>query len=144
MLTIDPEMRPASRLALIVTLSALVALAAAPAARAQNPAVTISVDTARDRRPISPEIYGVAFATTAQLADLNVPLNHWVGNHTSRYNWQLNADNGAADRYFERIGYTSGAPGAEFDAFVQATRDGGARADRAIGRTRRWSRGWHR
>ena len=78
-------------------LAALTVLAAAGAARAQNAAVTISVDASRDRRPINPEIYGVAHASGAELADLNVPLNRWGGNNTSRYNWQLNADNRGND-----------------------------------------------
>ena len=46
-----------------------------------------------NRKAINPAIYGVAYATTAQLQDLNAPLHRYGGNNTSRYNWQLNADN---------------------------------------------------
>ena len=60
---------------------------------AQNPSITVRIDAAANRRPISPNIYGVAHASTAQLNDLNTPLNRNGGNNTSRYNWQLNADN---------------------------------------------------
>ncbi len=60
---------------------------------AQNAAVTIAVDANASRRAINPNIYGVAHATTAQLNDLNSPLNRNGGNNTTRYNWQLNADN---------------------------------------------------
>src|SRR5687768_1530868 len=51
--------------------------------------VSILVNAAANRHPISPEIYGVAFATAAQLMDLNVSLNRNGGNATSRYNWLL-------------------------------------------------------
>ena len=42
--------------------------------------------------------------STAQLNDLNSPLNRNGGNNTTRYNWQLNADNRGNDWYFESIG----------------------------------------
>jgi hypothetical protein len=58
---------------------------------AQNPAVTVNVDVAANRRLIDPNIYGVAHATSSQLADLNSPLNRNGGNNTTRCNWQLNA-----------------------------------------------------
>src|SRR5580700_6139135 len=58
---------------------------------------TITVDANANRHPISPLIYGVAFGTTAQLTDLNAPLNRSGGNATTRYNWQLNASNHAND-----------------------------------------------
>ena len=68
-------------------------------AQAQNPPVTISVDANANRRPIDPNIYGVAHASTAELNDLNSPLNRNGGNNTTRYNWQLNADNRGNDWY---------------------------------------------
>ena len=73
-------------------------------AHAQNPPVTITVDANLNRHPINPNIYGVAHATTAELNDLNSPLNRNGGNNTTRYNWQLNADNRGNDWYFESIG----------------------------------------
>lgn len=69
----------------------------APAALAQNPAVTVNVDVSAARHPISPDIYGVAHASTSALTGLNAPLNRWGGNNTTRYNWQINADNRAND-----------------------------------------------
>ena len=95
---------------------------------AQNPTANIAVDAALNRRPIDPRIYGLAYATTAQLSDLNVPLNRYGGNNTSRYNWQLNADNRANDWYYESIGETSATAGARGDAFISSTQAGGARA----------------
>ena len=73
--------------------STILCLLAGSVALAQNPAVTISVDAAANRHPINPNVYGVAYGTAATLSDLNAPLNRYGGNNTSRYNWQLNADN---------------------------------------------------
>jgi hypothetical protein len=64
-------------------------------------AVKIAVDANLNRRAINPQIYGVAHATTAQLLELNAPLNRSGGNNTSRYNWQQNADNRGSDFYLK-------------------------------------------
>lgn len=87
--------------------------------------VTINVDAMLNRRPINPLIYGTAYATTAQLLDLNAPLNRQGGNNTSRYNWQLNADNRANDFYFESIPFANVA-GEVGDTFVQDSKNGNA------------------
>ena len=71
----------------------------------------MTVDVGANRRAINPAIYGVAYATTAQLQDLNAPLHRYGGNNTSRYNWQLNADNRGADWYFQSIAESSATPG---------------------------------
>lgn len=88
--------------------------------------VTISVDVNRDRKPIDPRIYGLAYATSAQASDLNATLNRRGGNPTSRYNWTLNADNRGVDWFFESLAYPSATANGEIDAFVQASRTGGA------------------
>ena len=62
--------------------------------------VAVTVDPALDRRPISDLVYGVNFATPAQLAAVGYTLNRWGGNRTTRYNWQLDVDNSANDWYF--------------------------------------------
>ena len=93
---------------------------------AQSSVVTITVDAGANRRPINPAIYGVAYATTAQLQDLNAPLHRYGGNNTSRYNWQLNADNRGADWYFESIAESSATPGQRGDDFVLASQAGNA------------------
>ena len=59
----------------------------------QNPAVTVNIDANANRHSINPQIYGINYGTTSTLADLNSPLNRLGGNNTSRYNWQVNADN---------------------------------------------------
>jgi hypothetical protein len=99
-----------------------------PSVQAQNPPVTVSVDANANRRAINPLIYGVAHADTASLADLNCPLNRSGGNNTSRYNWQLNADNRGSDWYFESLGYASATPGEVGDTFVSTSKSAGAQA----------------
>lgn len=93
---------------------------------AENPAVTLSVDVNANRHAINPNVYGLAYATTQQLKDLNVPLNRSGGNNTSRYNWQINADNRGEDWYFENIPEASSVPGERGDTFIASTRAGGA------------------
>ena len=96
-------------------------------AYAQNPAVTVTVDANANRRTINPLICGVAHADTATLADLNSPLNRCGGNNTSRYNWELNADNRGSDWYFESLAYSSATPGEVGDTFVGASKSAGAK-----------------
>ena len=98
------------------------------AAQAQNPAANLIVDVNANRRAINPNVYGLAFATTAQLQDLNVPLNRYGGNNTSRYNWQINGDNRGQDWYFESLGDTSAVAGERGNTFITNTRAGGAQA----------------
>jgi hypothetical protein len=100
----------------------------APDAFAQNTSVTINVDAGLNRHAISPLIYGLAFASTAQLADLNCPLNRSGGNATTRYNWQLNATNHADDWYYESIAEASAVAGESGDTFVSDTKAAGAQA----------------
>lgn len=92
----------------------------------QTTTANVSVDVNGARRTISPDIYGVAWATSAELNDLNVPLNRHGGNTTTRYNWQQNAANHGFDWYFESIARASATPGAEADDFITTTRAGGA------------------
>ncbi|HLJ49266.1 MAG TPA: glycoside hydrolase family 44 protein [Bryobacteraceae bacterium] len=102
------------------------AWAGAGSALGQNPAVTVSVDAAANRRAINPNVYGVAFGDSGTLADLNAPLNRYGGNNTSRYNWTLNADNRDADYFFESIGDTNSVAGERGDTFITTSRAGGA------------------
>jgi hypothetical protein len=98
-------------------------------ARADNPATTITVDAAANRRAISPNIYGVNYAETPELVALNAPLNRSGGNATSRYNWQIDAHATGADWYFETYPDSSGTPSASADAFVDKTRAAGIGAE---------------
>src|SRR6266436_5934110 len=108
--------------------SSLVALTFPLSASAQNPTVTVNVDAGANRHPINPNIYGVAHATTTQLSDLNSPLNRNGGNNTSRYNWQLNADNRGNDWYYESIGDSSALAGERGDTFISNSQAANAQA----------------
>src|SRR5215475_10334869 len=112
-----PSRPLAARLLPLVALLAVLG----PAARADNPAVTVAVDAAAGRHPIDPQVYGIAYGAEATLRDLNCPLNRLGGNNTSRYNWQANADNRGADWYFESIGEASAVAGERADSFVAAS-----------------------
>jgi Glycoside hydrolase family 44 len=103
-------------------------LISAITAFAQNPAVTITVDAAANRHAINPNIYGVAFASTDALNDLNAPLNRNGGNNSSRYNWLQNADNRDQDWYFESIGDTSSVAGERGDTFIANAKAANAQA----------------
>ncbi len=60
--------------------------------------IAVAVDAQADIHPISPLIYGMAFAPASYLTDLRLGVNRWGGNDKSRYNWvQGNACNAARD-----------------------------------------------
>jgi hypothetical protein len=87
---------------------------------------TINVDANADRHRINPQVYGVNFATTQQLLDLNTPLNRSGGNTTTRYNWQQNAANHAHDWFYESLEHGPAVAGEETDTFIQETKAAGA------------------
>ncbi len=93
-----------------------------------NPTNFIAVNVATNRTPINPLIYGVAFGTSNQVADLNSPLNRSGGNNETRYNWQVNAHNIDNDWYFESVNDGPAVPGAAADSFVADSKNGGAQA----------------
>ncbi|HEY2346696.1 MAG TPA: glycoside hydrolase family 44 protein [Xanthomonadaceae bacterium] len=98
-------------------------------AHADNAPVTVNVNAATGKHPISPYIYGVAFAPdSATLKDLNTPLNRYGGNTTSSYNWQQNASNHANDWYFESLDEGSPNQGATGDNFISLSKGGNAQA----------------
>jgi hypothetical protein len=102
--------------------------AGAPVPPGTNANVTIQLDALANRHAISPLIYGVAFASSSQLLDLNAPLHRSGGNGTTTYNWQNNAWNHAADWYFESIAESSSAAGGDGDDFITTSKNGGAQA----------------
>lgn len=71
------------------------------------------VDCSVPTRPISEDIYGIAFnarrdAKHGWLWQLRPTGRRWGGNSHSRYNWRLgNAWNTASDWFFENVNYTS-------------------------------------
>jgi len=100
----------------------LIALLAAAGAMAQNSPASVSVDANANRHPINPNIYGIAYGDAHDIATMNVPLNRWGGNATSRYNWQIDAHSAGADWYFETYADSSGTAGASADSYVATTR----------------------
>ena len=97
-----------------------------PAPPVTNAVIAVQVDALANRHAISPLIYGVAFASSNDLAMLNSTLNRSGGNSETSYNWQLNAHNRAADWYFESIDDGTATPAATADDFVANSRSGGA------------------
>src|SRR5215469_14104400 len=96
-------------------------------AHAQNPQAVITIDVAAGRHSISPYVYGLAYAGSA-LGDLNCPIQRYGGNNTTRYNWQINADNRGSDWYFESIGDSSSVAAERIDSFVSESRAAGAQS----------------
>lgn len=84
--------------------------------------ITLSVDAATGRRPIDQRIYGMSYAPAASVAELRVTVNRWGGNATSRYNWQDNATNRAADWFFESVPDGGANPGESADTFISDTK----------------------
>jgi Glycoside hydrolase family 44 len=101
-------------------------LTAGSSRTATNTPIQVLVDAKADVHPISKYVYGAAFASQAQAAEMNLPINRSGGNSTTRYNWQLNAYNHAADYYFESIAESSSTPAADIDSFVSDSTSAGA------------------
>lgn len=94
-----------------------------------NGAVTIQINAQANRHAISPQIYGVAFASASQLSDLNFTMNRMGGNNETRDNWQINAHSLDADWYYESYPDSSSiVPGNTVDAFVSSSKAGAAQA----------------
>jgi hypothetical protein len=90
-------------------------------------AVTVSVDTALDRRAVNPQIFGVNFGSAAQAAQLKWPARRWGGNSVTRYNWQNDTSNKGMDWFFMNVPEDNSDPGAlpfgsAADRFLTETR----------------------
>src|SRR5204862_70297 len=99
-------------------------------ARVIQPALTVSINVTAERHPISPYVYGMAWAPTEYLTDLHLGLNRWGGNPVSRYNWvHGNACNAARDwEWRNRWVLDSSippAPSSAADRFVAENRSAG-------------------
>jgi len=95
-------------------------------APAHSATLTIAIDATAGQHPISKLIYGVAFASKADLIALNAPLNRQGGNSMTDYNWAVNAQNLASDWYFESYPQPKGTASGEADTFVKDTQAAGA------------------
>ena len=93
--------------------------------------VAITIDETAGRHPISPYIYGMAFAPSDYLQDLRLGSNRWGGNDKTRYNWvHGNASSAARDwRWANKPGgadsKTSG-PSSAADNFIRQNHEAGA------------------
>jgi hypothetical protein len=122
-------LRPRDRLAVLgcalsllgVTLGAGVSHAGAPQGGPR-----LSVDVARGRHAISPDIYGVNFAATGSARSLGLTLDRWGGNSTTRYDYQTGVHNTGSDWYFENIPPQSTTI-KPHDAMIKADRGAGLR-----------------
>jgi hypothetical protein len=109
-----------------VSASMAVQLNQAPAAA--GPALT--VDAGDQTHAISPLIYGMNAYTLSQTAAkaVNLPVDRWGGDSTSRYNYQLDVTNLASDWYFENSVQSTGQETTSgFNAQVQSDAAVGAK-----------------
>ena len=97
------NLRRFNRRALLAMLLGSGALGCAQLLMAAPLPVTITVNAAANRHPISPLIYGLNFGTAEILRDLRVPINRSGGNAASAYNWRIDAHNTGQDWFFESL-----------------------------------------
>jgi hypothetical protein len=88
---------------------------------------SLNVDAAANRHSISPYIYGMNFADESLAAELQLPVRRFGGNATTRYNWQVDANNHASDWYFENLPNDNTNPaalpdGSASDQFIDQNR----------------------
>jgi hypothetical protein len=90
------------------------------------------VSAGRTVGSVNQEIFGVNFADAPMLATGLYTANRWGGNAVTRYSWDLDSQNHAADWFFENIANdvanVHNLPnGSSSDAFVDVTLKAGAR-----------------
>jgi hypothetical protein len=66
-------------------------------------------------------IYGTCGLPRAKLVEYTIPITRWGGNPSTRYNWKLNVDNGAADWFFKNRGRLISRP--EDTGYLKHIRD---------------------
>jgi hypothetical protein len=99
--------RKARALALAV---AILSLIANSPLKAQDAGPALSIDAAADRHPIDPAIYGMAYPDAALAKEIQLPMNRWGGDATTRYNWKINQTNAGFDWFFMAGGNSSVVP----------------------------------
>lgn len=94
-----------------------------PTREASLAGVIVRLDTLAPASPISPLIYGVAFADPAYLKELGATVNRWGGDAISRFNWDYgNATNAGRDWEFRN----QGGAGNAADTFISQSLAAGA------------------
>ncbi len=89
---------------------------------ATAPGPALAVDAANKTHTISPYIYGMnAFSLDPNVEkQVNLPVDRWGGDATSRYNYKLDVTNAASDWYYENgTGKTGLQDTSEFNQQVQ-------------------------
>jgi hypothetical protein len=83
--------------------------------------LSLSVNVSAGRHAISDDIYGIngLKITPAMATALRLPLRRWGGNAASRYNYQTDGANRAADYYFMNAGEYKPNPGSSTSAADQ-------------------------
>lgn len=90
------------------TASGSVTVTLTPPATSAGPALT--VDAAKKTHAISPYIYGMNAFTLSSDAEkaVNLSVDRWGGDATSRYNYKLDVTNSASDWYYENNQWATG------------------------------------
>jgi hypothetical protein len=96
---------------------------------AEKPGPALAIDFSADRHPINPDIYGMAYPDPALAKEIQLPLNRWGGDATTRYNWKIDSTN-AGDDWFFMAGGSNPHPtsSAGPDALVTQSKSDGGRA----------------
>ncbi len=114
--------RAAERFVLAVVM-VFVSLFAVRPTLADQAGLELAVDVSADRHPIDPMIYGMAYASPEMAREIELPLNRWGGDGTTRYNWQIDSSNSGEDWFYmagsDRKPVPSGTP----DKWVQNARE---------------------
>lgn len=104
------------------------AAGAPPPSTASGP--ELSVDAARNRRPISPYIYGMASPDPSLFQELALPMSRWGGNQTTTYNWKHDTYNTGADWFYENISSSTPASlpnGSSVNQFIERSLGAGTK-----------------
>lgn len=91
------------RVGLWVVLTIVMGSIVFPSSGVPGPALT--VDLTAPTHPISPYIYGMNFASAALGDAINLPVNRFGGNDTSRYDYTIDTSSKGMDWYFSNIPY---------------------------------------
>jgi Glycoside hydrolase family 44 len=98
--------------ALMVLLSCIGSVAA------QDAGPALSIDAGADHHPIDPAIYGMAYPDPALAKEIQLPMNRWGGDATTRYNWRIDRTNVGFDWYFMAGGDGPVAPSGGPDKLI--------------------------
>ncbi|MEJ2711180.1 MAG: glycoside hydrolase family 44 protein [Anaerolineales bacterium] len=93
---------------------------------------TVQVDVNQAVHPISPLIYGVTTAGEDYIESLQLSLNSWGGNPSTRFNWKIGHAWNAGRDYFFKNGNYGVTSGSASDQFVEKTLEKGAEIRLAV------------